>query len=138
MKAWSLVFGYFCINMAIWTLNIAGILPSYTREAIINPTGLESLFSLDTFTLVTGIVGGGVVGILAMITRNYALSTGVLILWLVGVMLKPIRDLLIGLPLLIEAVLPPSVWFFSQVFVAFSAMILFVFIVEIIAGRPIS
>lgn len=138
MKAYSLIFGYFAINMAIWSLSMAGILPNYTREAIIGPAGFQGLFSLDTFSIVTGIVGGSVIGVLAMITRSYALSTGVLILWLVGVLLRPIRDIFIGLPRLVEAVLPPAVWFVSEIIVAFAALILFVFIVEVIAGRPIT
>jgi len=123
--------------MAIWTLNIAGILPVY-REPISDPTNILNLFSLDVFTAITGIVGGVTIGILAIMTRSYALSTGVLLLWIVGIMFKPVQDIFAGIPYLLEAVLPSQVWFFSQVFVAFSALILFMFIVEIIAGREIT
>lgn len=138
MKAYSLIFGYFVINMAIWTLNTSGILPLYSTEPILNPSGIEALFSLDVFTVVTGIVGGGVVTVMALITRSYALSTGVLILWIVGVLLKPIRDIFVGLPLLVQSLLPPDLWFFSQVVVAFASFVLFMFVVEVIAGRQIT
>lgn len=138
MKAYSLIFGYFVINMAIWTLNTSGILPAYSSEPVVNPSGFEALFSLDVFTVVTGIVGGGVVTVMALLTRSYALSTGVLILWLVGVLLKPIRDIFVGLPLLVESMLPPEVWFISEVVVAFAAFVLFMFVVEVIAGRQIT
>jgi len=123
--------------MAIWTLNVAAILPIY-REPITDPSNLANLFSLNTFTAITGIVGGAVIGILAIITRSYMLSTGVLLLWIIGVLFKPIQDIFIGLPYLVEAVLPSSVWFISQVFVAFSALILFMFFVEIVAQREIT
>jgi len=123
--------------MAIWTLNVAAILPIY-REPITDPSNLANLFSLNTFTAITGIVGGAVIGILAIITRSYMLSTGVLLLWIIGVLFKPIQDIFIGLPYLVEAVLPSSVWFISQVFVGFSALILFMFFVEIVAQREIT
>lgn len=138
MKAYSLIFGYFAINMAIWTVSTAGILSTYSYEAIVSPSGFEALFSLNVFTVVTGIVGGGVITIMTLITKSYALGTGVLILWLVGVILKPVNDLVIGLPRLIEGILPSEVWFISEVVVAFAALILFIFIVEVIAGRQIT
>lgn len=140
MKAYSLIFGYFCINLAIWTINIAQIL-AVTRQPIIDPANMTSIFSLDTFTVLTGIVGGGVIGVLAMITKSYALSTGVLILWIMGIVLTPIRDIFVGLPLLIQTVF--AEWslvgsIVSQVVVAFSALLFFVFIVEVILGRDIT
>lgn len=141
MKAYSLIFGYFVINMAIWTLNTSGILPLYANEPIVNPSAFESLFSLDVFTVVTGIVGGGVVTVMALITRSYALSSGVLILWLVGVLLKPIQDVFVGLPKLVNSILiqAPTIGFIvSEIVTAFAAFILFMFVVEVIAGRQIT
>lgn len=140
MKAYSLIFGYFCINLAIWTLNIASIL-TITREPVVDPSNVSSLFALDAFTVLTGIVGGGVVGVLAMLTRSYALSSGVLILWIMGIVLKPIRDIFVGLPLLVESVLsesPVIAGVVSQVVVAFAALLFFIFVIEIIAGRDIT
>lgn len=137
MKAYSLIFGYFCINMAIWTLNMAGLIPAYA-EATISPTGVQALFDLNVFTAITGVVGGVTIGILSMLTRNSALGTGVLLLWIVGILFKPIQDLFVGLPLLINTILPTEISFISQVVVAFSAISLFVFIVGILAGREIT
>lgn len=131
-----LVFGYLCVNAAIWTLNMAALLPAY-REPIMDPSSMATLFSLDVFAAVTGIVGGAVIGILALMTKSYALSGGVLILWIIGVLFRPIQDIFVGLPYLLEAVLPPGIAWFSQVVVGFSAVILFLFIVGIIAGRDI-
>lgn len=136
MKAYALVFGYLCVNAAIWVLNMAGILPVY-GAAQANPTTIADWFDFTVFAAVVGTVGGVVIGILALMTKSYALSTGVLLLWVVGVLFKPIQDIFVGLPYLLNAILPSQVWFVTQAFVAFSALILFVFFVEIIAGRPI-
>lgn len=138
-KAFSLILGYFCINAAIWTLNMLAILPIY-REATMDPSNILSLFSLDVFTAITGAVGGVVITILALMTRSYALSTGVLLLWIVGIMFKPIQDVFVGLPYLLEQIFAEAPYVglvISQVIVAFAAVLLFTFIVEILAGRDI-
>lgn len=138
-KAWSFVFGYFCINAAIWTLATLSIL-TLTRAPVHDPTAIQNLFSLDIFTAITGVVGGAVIGILALMTRSYALSTGVLLLWIVGIILTPVRDIFVGLPVLLNAIFadaPVVGTVVSQVIVAFGALMLFIFIVEILAGRDI-
>jgi len=135
MKAWSLIFGYFCINLGIWSLNLTGLFP--VHEAVIDPTNISSLFALDLFSALAGVVGCAVIGIMALITRSYALSGGVLLVWIVGVLFKPIQTIFVGLPYLINMVLPPPVQFFSQAFVALAAVMLFILIVEILAGREI-
>jgi hypothetical protein len=137
LKAYSLIFGYLCINAAIWTLKLANILPDFGIEAPMDPSNILTMFSLNTFTAITGVVGGAVIGILTLMTRSYALGTGVLMLWIVGVIFKPIQDIFVGLPFLLQAFLPPSVWFLSQPIVAFGGLVLFFFIVEVIAGREI-
>lgn len=140
MNAIGIVYGYFCINAAIWSLSILaaiGVFPSFGREPIINPTDMGAMFSLNTFTVVTGFVGGAAIGILALVTRNVALGGGVLVLWIVGIIIKPIQDIFIGLPLLIQRILPPEIWFVSQIVVAFAGFIFFIFIVEVILGRQI-
>lgn len=119
---------------------MSGILP-ITREAIVDAADITGMFSLDIFTVITGIVGGGVIGILAMITRSYALSAGVIVLWVMGVVLKPIRDIFVGLPRLVNTLLsesPTIGTIVSQVVVAFGALLLFLFIVEILLGRDIT
>lgn len=138
-KAWSFVFGYFCVNSAIWTLATLSLL-TLTRAPVHDPTAIQGLFSLDIFTAITGVIGGAVIGILALMTRSYALSTGVLLLWIVGVVLTPVREIFIGLPILLNAIfadIPAVGVVVSQVIVAFGALLLFVFIVEILAGREI-
>lgn len=141
MKAFSLIFAYFCINMAIWTLNLLGLLPT-ALEATIDPSSVEGLFNLTTFAGITGVVGGATIGIASLVTRSYALGTGVLLIWIVGILFKPISDVFTGLPRLTSAVLAPAGTLVSQavgqVTTAFAAIILFIFIVEVIAGRQIT
>lgn len=138
MKALALVFAYFAINLAIWSLKMANILPNLVEptldpNAIAGPGGM---FSLNTFTLLTGIVGGSMIGIMALVTRS-ALSTGVLVLWIVGIIFKPISDIVVGLPNLVAVILPVEVSWLSQIVFAFAAFTLFIFVVEIICGREI-
>lgn len=140
LKAYALIFAFMAVNLAIFTANClstAGVLPSFGQEPIVDPNNFLNMFNLNVFTVLTGVVGGAVIGVLAMLTRSYALSGGVLILWIVGIVFKPIQDIFIGLPLLVKALLPSSIWFLSEIIVAFCALTLFVFIVEIIAGREI-
>lgn len=106
-------------------------------QAVVDPTNLTTLFDISVFTGVASLVGGGVVAILAMITKNYALSGGVLILWIVGLIIKPLQNITLGLPVLLNAIIPAPISWLSQVFIALSALSLFVFVVEILAGREI-
>lgn len=142
MKAFTLVIAYMCINAGIWTLNmlaLLGVLPNLTNtQPIVDPTNMASMFNFNVFTAVTGLVGGATIGILAMVTRSYALGSGVLILWIVGIIFKPIQDIFIGLPNLISALLPSEIWFVSEIVVAFSALVMFAFFVEIITGKDIT
>lgn len=139
MKAISLIYGYFVVNLAIWSISTLALLTT-VGQPVISPGNITSLFSLDAFTVLTGLVGGGVIGILAMVTRNYALSTGVLVLWIMGILIKPIRDIFVGLPLLINTVFAQSgavATVVSQIVVAFASFTLFMFIVEVVMGRDI-
>lgn len=140
MKAWSLVFGYFVINLAIWTLNLTGLF-AVGSEPIVSPSNMNSLFSLDVFTGVAGAVGGGIIMILGLMTRNAALSTGALLLWIVAIILRPLQDIVLGLPKLMSMIFaafgPTINYIFTSVFVALSGLMLFIFVVEILAGREI-
>ncbi len=142
MKAFTLIIAYFCVNAGIWTINmisLLGVLPNITnQQPIVDPTNIANMFSFNVFSAVTGIVGGITIGILAMVTRSYLLSGGVLVLWVVGVIFKPIQDIFVGLPNLIMALLPPEIWFVSEIFVAFSAIVIFAFFAELLTGKDIT
>lgn len=110
-------------------------------QPIVSPTNVTSIFSLDVFTGLAGFVGGGIIMILGLMTRNAALSTGALLLWIVGIVLKPLQDIVLGLPKLMNILLsgfgPVVSNIFASVFIALSGLMLFVFVVEILAGREI-
>lgn len=135
-----IIVGYLAVNVAIWTLSTLaslGALPTFGTEGTITPEGIGSLFALDQFTVITGVVGGAVTGILAMITRSYALSGAVLLCWIVGVLIRPITDIFTGLPRLVTSILPPEIAFVGQIITAFTAFAFFIFIVEVLGGRDI-
>lgn len=134
--SYFLVLGYLVVNLSIWIVSTANILLGGVASTI-NPAEISSWFNLSIFAGIVGAVGGVVIGILALITKSYALSTGVLLLWVIGVLFKPISDIFVGLPYLINAFLPPDVWFVTQALVGLAAFCLFVFFVGIIAGRDI-
>lgn len=142
MKAFTLIIAYLCINLGIWTLTMLsnlGVMPHFMNtQAIVDPTNIQNMFSFSVFSAVTGVVGGATIGILAMVTRSYALGGGVLVLWIVGILFKPIQDIFIGLPNLVRAILPSEIWFVSEIVVAFSALVLFAFFVELITGKDIT
>lgn len=135
--AMALVFGYFCINAAIWSVSMLGILPLYARDPITTPDEISTWFALDVFTLATGVVGGTAIGILAFITKAYTWSTGVLICWIVGLLLRPLQAIFIGLPKLIEGIVPPEISWVTSIISGFAAFILFILFVEIIGGKDI-
>lgn len=119
-------------------LALAGILPNLTNtQPTVDPTNIASMFNFSVFTAVTGIVGGATIGILALVTRSYALGSGVLVLWIVGIVFKPLQDIFIGLPNLVKALLPTQIWWISEIVIAFSALAIFAFFVEIITGKDI-
>lgn len=142
MKAFTLIIAYLCINAGIWTVNLislAGVLPNITnQQPTVDPTNIANMFNFNMFSAVTGVVGGVTIGILAMVTRNTAIGGGVLVLWVIGVLFKPIQDIFIGLPNLVTALLPSELWFVAEIVVGFSALILFAFFVELITGHGVT
>lgn len=136
MKALALILGYLCVNAAIWVLSMASILP-VGGVGPADPSNFTSWFDISVFSVTAGVVGGGIITLLALITKSYALGTAVLVLWVLGVVFQPIYYIFAGLPFLLNAILPPEIWFITQAFVGLSAFLFFVFFVGIIAGRDI-
>lgn len=135
-----IIVGYLAVNIGIWSLSMLaslGALPSFGTQGTIDPTSIADLFSINQFTIIAGGVGGAVTGILAMVTRSYALSGAVLLCWIVGVLFRPISDIFTGLPRLVTNILPPEIGWIAQIITAFTAFAFFIFIVEILGGRDI-
>lgn len=135
MKGWSLIFGYFCINIAIGVLHGLGLF-SVSSEPVISAGGITNLFSLTVFSITIGIAG-----IASLLTRQYIFGAGALLIWVVGILYNPIMDIFVGLPVLINQTLSYSPLVATVVggaVTAFAGVILFMFLLEILSGRQIS
>jgi hypothetical protein len=112
-------------------------MPEIGRQLYINPIDVSNKFSLTIFGALG--VGGAIFGIAAILTRQYVYATGVLLIWAVGVVVLPIGQwILLGAPFVLVAILPSEVAWLSQVVVAFYAISIFMFVLEITTQRQIT
>lgn len=124
-----------CLNLAAWSLNMAGVFP-ITRDLWLNPTDITNQFSLTMFAVLG--VGGTIIGILGAIFRQYTYAAGAILIWVIGIILPIAQWLLGGLPIMMAALLPEAVAWFGYVVAAFFAAAFFMFILEIAGGRQLT
>lgn len=137
MKAYSLLLFYVCLNLAA-ALVITFDIVSIGNWGQHSDAEMSGWFNLNIFGMVA--VGGGVTvaGIVAYFTKSYGLTVGLLLVWIVGVVYDPIRNLLLGFPLLLTALLPAEIAFLGTVFTVLSSVVFFMFFVEILSGRQVT
>jgi len=135
MKAWSLIFGYFMINISIGVIHALGLFSVY-QEPIISSTAITSVFNLTVFS-----ISAGLAGIAGILTRQFIFGAGALLLWLVGVFYAPIQDIFIGVPRLINILLADSPLVATVVggaVTAITSIILFMFLFELLSQRQVT
>ena len=134
MKATSIMIAIFCLNLAAYSVHLMGIFP-VTKELWINPTDITNQFTLTLFAVVGG--GGIIVGILAAIFKTYTFAAGAILLWVVSIFLPIVQWIVGGFPIMMAAVLPAELAWFTVVAGAFIAVSFFFFLAEIAAGRQL-
>jgi hypothetical protein len=141
MKAVNWIFGYIFINTAAFLLifNIPGVGPIIPvgREINVSPLDISNTFNLTVFGALT--VGGAVLGVIAVLLRQYVYAAGVLLIWVIGIIMPVVWWLIGGLPMMLSAILAPydMTWLITTV-VAFATVHLFFFLVEFAAGRQVT
>ena len=135
MKAYSLMMFVVCLNMSAFILSQSGAMTS-SQELYISPFDLSNQFSLTVFGALG--VGGTILGLASLLTRQYVYAAGALLIWIVGVFLPIGQWFLLGAPIMLGAILPPEVGYLTHVVTAFFALILFMFLAEIVGQRQIT
>ena len=124
-----------CLNMSAFILNQSGAMAS-SQELYISPFDLSNQFSLTVFGALG--VGGAILGLASLLTRQYVYAAGALLIWIVGVFLPIGQWFLLGAPIMLGAILPPEVSYLTHVVTAFFALVLFMFLAEIVGQRQIT
>jgi hypothetical protein len=141
MKAVNWIFGYICINTAAFLLvyNIPGVGPvlHVGREINLSPLDISNTFNLGVFGALT--TGGAIMGVIAVLLRQYIYAAGVLLIWVIGLVLPTVWWLIAGLPMMLSAILAPYdlTWLITTI-MAFATIHLFFFLVEFAAGRQVT
>ena len=124
-----------CLNMSAFILSQSGAMTS-SQELYISPFDLSNQFSLTVFGALG--VGGAILGLASLLTRQYVYAAGALLIWIVGVFLPIGQWFLLGAPIILGAILPPEVSYLTHVVTAFFALVLFMFLAEIVGQRQIT
>jgi hypothetical protein len=131
----------FSLNFAALTLQQFGVLGTSVKLWIgpldlFNPATNMGVFSLVVFGALAG--GGVLMGLAALITRQYVYAAGAILIWVVGILSGIGAWLLAGVPIMLNALLPVEVQWVSYVVVAFFALSFFMFLVEVASQRYIT
>jgi len=121
--------------MSAFILSQSGAMTS-SQELYISPFDLSNQFSLTVFGALG--VGGAILGLASLLTRQYVYAAGALLIWIVGVFLPIGQWFLLGAPIMLGAILPPEVGYLTHVVTAFFALVLFMFLAEIVGQRQIT
>ena len=141
MKAVNWIFGYIFINAAaallVYPLPGVGSIIPIGRNLIVTPLDITNTFSLAVFGSLTA--GGAILGVIAIVLRQYVYAAGVLLIWVIGLLLPIVWWFIAGLPMMLAAVLAPFdlTWLITTI-VAFATVHLFFFLAEIAAGRQVT
>lgn len=135
MRAFSLMFGYICINLAASFWALSGAIPA-AQQLYVSPTDITNTFTLTLFFSVG--VTGGLMAIIGIMTRQYVFATGALLIWIIGILLPIVQWVILGLPFVLSAILPSELSWISGIIGAFFAVTLFMFMAELAAGRQVT
>jgi hypothetical protein len=135
MKMWSPMLFMICVNLAAFMLNASGLYP--VGSALwISPSDMTSTFTLSIFAGVG--LGGAIVGIIALITRQFVYATYALIIWIAGVLLPIAQWFLGGVPIMLAYLLPSELWFVTSSIEALMLILFFMFFVELFSQRQVT
>jgi len=135
MRTYSLMLFIICLNLSAFVLHQSQALTT-SQELYISPFDVTNKFSLTLFGALG--VGGAILGLASLLTRQYVYAAGALLIWVIGIFLPIGQWLLVGTPLILAALLPPEISYISHVVTAFFAFALFMFLGEIVSQRQLT
>ena len=135
MRTYSLMVFYLCLNMAAYIINQSGAFIE-SQLLYINPFDVSNQFSLTVFGGL--LAGGAIIGVIALITRQYVYASVALVIWVIGLLLPVAQWFLLGTPIILAALLPSEISYLTYVVSAFFAFIFFMFMIEIASQRQIT
>jgi len=107
-----------------------------SQELYISPFDVQNQFSLTLFGALG--VGGAILGLASLLTRQYVYAAGALLIWVIGIFLPIGQWFLVGTPIILAALLPAEISYITHVVTAFFAFTLFMFLAEIAGQRQIT
>jgi len=121
--------------MAAFIINQSGAL-AVSQELYVSPFDVSNQFSLAVFGITA--IGGGILGLIGLLTRQYTFASGAILIWVIGLMLPVTQWFLAGVPMILGVLLPTEISYLTYVVSAFFAFILFMFMAEIATQRQIT
>jgi hypothetical protein len=140
MKAYSYLFAIICLNLAAFSL----VMTNTFRVANIYQFSIDdvqSMFALSEFDISVAIGGGAIIGIIVALLKTYTFAAGALVLWVITIIIKPIRLLLTGFPTMITNILlttVPELTWFTWIITTFLTMAFFILFIELLSGKQIT
>jgi hypothetical protein len=125
-----------CLNISAFILHESGAFTG-SRTYAETPGTIESMFSWSNLISSLG-VAGGVGAVIATIFGFSAAILGSLIIWALVSFAPVITWFFKGVPLMLEAMLPPELWFVRLGVEALFAVVFFMFIIELAGQRQIT
>ncbi len=125
---------YVCCNLAAFVLHASGLYPTGS-ELYANATDITSTFSLSIFVGLG--IGGGLLGIIALLTKQASYASFALLIWAVGIFLPIAQWFIAGVPIALALMLPSELWFIASVIEAMCIMLFFIFFLGIVTQRHI-
>jgi hypothetical protein len=125
-----------CLNISAFILHESGAFTG-SRTYAETPGTIESMFSWSNLISSLG-VAGGVGAVIATIFGFSAAILGSLIIWALVSFAPVITWFFKGVPLMLEAMLPPELWFVRLGVEALFAVVFFMFIIEQAGQRQIT
>ena len=148
MKPYSIIIFMICLNISCYLLvemevfSVSSYPEGYTGPETIMETFKFGEISLtDIFLLGTG---GILAGIMMLITRQYVFASIALVIWVIGIVLKPVGWVIVGFPLMVNSLLLMSgvsstlATALQLTISAFYFFIFFIFIIEIASQRQLT
>ena len=90
---------------AFWAFNFFGGVIEYPLGDI---SSLNSLFSIDTYSVLIGVGGAAIIGLAAWLFKQGTYAVYAMVLWALGCMFNVVKTFLIVIPNTIGAFLPAS------------------------------
>jgi len=106
-----------------------------SHELYINPFDISNQFSL---TLFVGLSVGTIIGIAAILFRQYLNASVVLLIWAVGILAPIGQWFLLGVPIILNAIVPSELAYLTYAVSGFVTFIFFMFMMEILTQRQIT